>query len=85
MATDETRNPVPAIEVLGDLKVAPIPEGTRAEAVFMLIKLDNGEWSARSVGSGYNRIEFLGQLSAYTASLLQSEASGWFEDDDPLT
>jgi len=51
----------------------------------MLIKLDNGEWSARSVGPDYNRIEFLGQLSAYTESLLRSEASGWFEDDDPRT
>ena len=85
MSYEELREQVPAATVLGDLTVAPMPEGTRAEAVFMLIKLDNGEWSARSIGPTYNRIEFLGQLSAYTSGLLQSEAAGWFEDDDPNT
>ena len=85
MARDEIRLPVSASEVLGDLTVAPLPEGTRAESVFMLVKLDDGEWCARSIGPTYNRAEFLGQLSSYTHSLLQSEANGWFEDDDPQT
>jgi hypothetical protein len=82
MATDEKRQPVPAAEVFGDLKVAPLPDGTKAEAAFLLVKLDDGDWCARSIGPDYNRVEFLGQLSAYTQSLLQSEATGWFEDED---
>lgn len=85
MAQDEKRPPVPAQHVFGDLLVAPLPEGTKAEAVFMLVKLDNGEWCARSVGERYNRVEFLGQLVAYTHGLTQDEASGWFEDEDPNT
>lgn len=85
MSEDEKRPPVPAEQVLGGLLVAPLPEGTKAEAVFMLVKLDNGEWCARSIGERYNRVEFLGQLSAYTLSLTQDEASGWFVDDDPNT
>ena len=85
MAVDEKRPPVPAEQVVGGLLVAPLPEGTTAKAVFMLVKLDNGEWCARSIGETYNRVEFLGQLSAYTHGLRQDEAAGWFEDDDPKT
>lgn len=85
MATDEKRSPVPAGEILGELRVAPIPEGAKAEAAFLLVKLDNGDWSARSIGEKYNRSEFLGQLVSYTHSLMVSEASTWFEDDDPGT
>lgn len=86
MSMNETREPVSANEVLGDLRVAPLPEGTRADAAFLLVKLDDGDWCARSIGGdAYNRVEFLGQLSAYTRSLLVSEAEGWLEDDDPAT
>lgn len=86
MSTEETRPPVPASEVLGELQVAPLPEGTKADAVFMLVKLDDGDWCARSVGGeAYNRVEFLGQLEAYTHSLKMSEAMGWYDDGDPAT
>jgi hypothetical protein len=85
MAIDERRDPVPASQVLGELLVAPLPEGTKAESVFMLVKLDDGDWCARSVGPDYNRTEFLGQLVAYTHGLTVSEAESWFEDDDPST
>jgi hypothetical protein len=76
MSVDEKREPVPAAEVLGDLLVAPMPEGAKVEAAFLLVKLDNGEWSARSIGDTYNRVEFLGQLVAYTHGLTVSEAEG---------
>lgn len=86
MATDQTQARVAASEVLGHLEVAPLPEGTRAEAVFMLVKLEDGEWCARSVGGeAYNRVEFLGQLTAYTHGLTISDAEGWFEEEDPAT
>lgn len=86
MATDEARPAVPASEVLADLRVAPLPEGTRAEAVFMLVKLDDGNWCARSIGGdSYNRTEFLGQLTAYTHALKVDEAMGWNDDEDPAT
>ena len=84
MSVDEKRPQVPAAEVLGDLLVAPLPDGTAAEAVFMLVKLDDGAWCARSVGEHYNRVEFLGQLVAYTHGLTEDEAQGWFEDDPDL-
>lgn len=79
MATDETRPLIPVGEALASLAMAPLPAGTNAEAVFMLIKLDDGEWCARSVGASYNRVEFLGQLTAYTHGLTVDEATGWFE------
>ncbi|MFC7943078.1 hypothetical protein ACFUPZ_07450 [Microbacterium oxydans] len=86
MATEETRSPVAASEVFGDLRIAPLPDGTKAEAVFVLVKLDDGDWCARSVGGdAYNRVEFLGQLTAYTHGLMQSEATGWYDDGDPST
>jgi hypothetical protein len=86
LAIEETRPPVHAHEVLGDHLVAPIPAGTKVEAAFLLVKLDNGEWSARSIGGdAYNRTEFLGQLTAYTHGLTISEAAEWFEDEDPAT
>ena len=85
VAIDETRPAVPASEVFGDLTVAPLPEGTTVDAAFVLIKLSDGDWCARSVGDGYNRVEMLGQLVAYTHSLTQDEARGWLMDDDPET
>ncbi|MEY9851199.1 hypothetical protein ABH923_000877 [Leifsonia sp. EB41] len=85
MAPDKHRDPVPAAHVLGELLVAPLPEGTKAESVFMLVKLDDGDWCARSVGADYNRTEFLGQLVAYTHGLTVSEAEGWFADEDPAS
>ena len=83
MSVNERRPAVPAHQVLGELTVAPLPQGALAEAVFMLVKLDNGEWCARSIGEHYNRVEFLGQLVAYTHGLTQDEAPGWFEGDQP--
>jgi len=86
VATEDSRSPVLASEVLGDLPMVPLPEGTRAEAVFMLVKLDDGDWCARSIGGdSYNRTEFLGQLTAYTHALMVDEARGWAEDDDTAT
>ena len=86
MSSDETRPKVAAQDVFGDLTIAPLPEGTAATAAFLLVKLDNGEWCARSIGDdAYNRVEFLGQLSSYAHALLVDEANGWFEDDDPST
>ena len=84
MAYDELGEPVQANEVFGDLRIAPIPEGTKVKAAFVLVQLDNGEWSARSVGD-YDRVTFLGALTSYTHGLRQDEASGWFEDGDPNT
>lgn len=82
MSQDERRPAVPANEVFGEELIAPLPEGSRMEAAFVLVKLDDGDWCARQVGGTYNRVEFLGQLSAYTHSLLRDEAAGWFPDDD---
>ena len=80
MATDETRPLISVGEALGSLAMAPLPLGSNAEAVFMLIKLDDGDWCARSVGDSYNRVEFLGQLTAYTHGLTVDEAAGWFDN-----
>lgn len=85
MSTDEQRPAVPAAQVFRNLTIAPIPEGSAVEAAFVLIKLTDGDWCARSVGDAYNRVEMLGQLTAYTQSLTLDEARGWFEDDDPQT
>jgi hypothetical protein len=88
MATDEKRAPVPAAQVFGDLTIAPLPEGTKIEAAYLLIKLDrepdgdDDEWCVRSIGERYNRVEFLGQLVSYTHALTQDESNGWFDDDD---
>lgn len=80
VATDETRPYIPVGEALPTLTMAPLPEGTNPEAVYMLIKLDDGDWCARTVGDTYNRVEFLGQLTAYTHGLTVDEASNWFEE-----
>lgn len=78
------RPPVDASEVLGDLLVAPLPEGTKAEAVFTMVKLDDCDWCARSIGGdAYNRMEFPDQLVVYTHGLKVDEATGWFDDGDP--
>ena len=50
MATDETRPYIPVGEALPILTMAWLPEGTNAEALYMLIKLDDGNWCARTVG-----------------------------------
>jgi hypothetical protein len=34
-----------------------------------------------AIGGRYNRLEFLGQLVAYTRALAQDEAEGWFLDE----
>lgn len=86
MSTEEKREPVAASDVFGGLRIAPLPEGSKAEAAFVLVKLDDGDWCARTVGGdAYNRTEFLGQLTAYTHSLTVSEADGWLEDEDDTT
>jgi hypothetical protein len=88
MAEDEARPHVPADQVFGDLQIVPLPEGTSMEAAFVLIKLSDGAWCARSVGGdSYNRVEMemLSQLVAYTTALAQDEGRGWAGDDDPET
>lgn len=80
--SNEVREPVPSQQVFGEHLIAPLPDGSQMEAAFVLVKLDDGDWCARQVGPDYNRVEFFGQLSAYTRSLLQSEAEGRFEDDN---
>jgi hypothetical protein len=85
MATDELHAPVSAEEIFAGQMIRPLPAGTALEAAFLLVKLDDGNWCARQVGTAYNRVEFLGQLSAYTHSLLQDEADGWLDDDDDST
>ncbi|WIM92515.1 hypothetical protein ACTOB_004458 [Actinoplanes oblitus] len=82
MSEDETRPAVPGEEILRGQMVAPLPDGAALCSAFLLVKLDNGEWCARSIGAGYNRVEFLGQLVAYTRALAQDEAQGWFLDED---
>jgi hypothetical protein len=81
MSEDETRAKVPGEEILRGQMVAPLPEGTAIDSAFLLVKLDDGEWCARSIGDSYNRLEFLGQLVAYTRALTQDEAEGWFLDE----
>jgi hypothetical protein len=82
MTTNET-DEVPVADVLSAMTMAPLPEGTAPEAVLMLIKLDNGDWSVRSLGGEkHNRAEFLGQLVAYTHALTVGEANAWVEDED---
>jgi hypothetical protein len=87
MATDEQRPPVPAAQVFGDLTIAPLPEGTKIEAAYLLIKLDreaggdDDEWCVRKIGEHYNRVEFLGQLVAYTHALTRDEGNSWFEGE----
>lgn len=82
MATDEKRPYVSAPDVFGSHLIAPLPEGTRMNAAFLLVKLDDGSWCARQVGEAYSRSEFLGQLSPYTHALLEGEAEGWYPEDD---
>jgi hypothetical protein len=74
---------VPVAEVLSEMVMAPLPEGTKPEAILMLIKLDDGDWSVRTLGGEkHNRAEFLGQLVAYTHAVTVSEADAWVEDGD---
>ena len=82
MAADETRPKVPGDQILRGQMVAPLPVGTGIDSAFLLVKLDDGEWCARTIGEGYNRVEFLGQLVAYTRALAQEEGDGWFLDGD---
>lgn len=87
MATEETRDHVQPEVAFAGMTFAPMPEGTKAEAVFALVKLDReagggqDEWCVRTTGE-YNRLEFLGALSAYVQAQLQDEAQGWLEDDE---
>ncbi|MCW2622047.1 MAG: hypothetical protein JWL64_1649 [Frankiales bacterium] len=74
--------PVLANDVFGDLRIAPLPDGTKVRAAFILVQLDDGDWCARSVGDEYDRVTFLGALTSYTHALRQDEAVGWFEDND---
>jgi hypothetical protein len=80
VATEDTQPYIPVGDVFPTFTMAPLPEGASAEAVYMLIKLADGDWCARTVGDTYNRLEFLGQLTAYTHGLTMAEASGWFEE-----
>ena len=80
MSSDQV--PVAAAEVLGGLQIESIPEGTQVQAAFLLMKLDSGQWAARSIGDAYNRTEFLGALTSYAHALRSSESEGWLEDDE---
>jgi len=73
----DTEDYEPVGNVLGRLSMKPLPEGTEPEAVFMLIKCGEDDWYARSVGEGYNAMEFLGQLVAYTKAQINDEAATW--------
>lgn len=87
--TEEQRPYVAPGEAFEGLTFAPMPEGTRAGAVFALVKLepaadgagDDFEWCVRTTGA-YNRLEFLGALSAYVAHMQRDEARSWESDDD---
>jgi len=82
MSTNEERPNVPLRELVGELTAAPLPEGTTAEAIFMMVKLDDGSWSVRSIGESYNRSEFLGELVGYTHAATLSVADEWLEDPE---
>jgi len=82
VSTDESRPLVPGDEILRGHMVAPLPADAALDSAFLLVKLDNGEWCARTIGDDYNRVEFLGQLVANTRALAQDEAEGWFLDED---
>jgi hypothetical protein len=82
MAKEELGEPVPGERILKGHLVAPLPEGRKLEAAFLLVKLDNGDWCGRQVGDDYNRVEFLGQLVAYTHALTVGEAEGWFSEGE---
>ena len=87
MASSETRPDVGPEVAFAGLTFAPVPEGTKPKAVFVLVKLDGDagagqdEWCVRTAGA-YNRLEFFGALSAYVEALKRDEALGWFEDED---
>ncbi|WP_069713009.1 hypothetical protein [Curtobacterium sp. ER1/6] len=82
MASDEERPHVPLRDLVGELTAAPLPEGTRAESIFMMIKLDDGSWCARSIGDSYNSSEFLGELIGYTHAATLSAANEWLDDPE---
>lgn len=84
MSTDEKRPYVPLRDLVGDLTAAPLPEGTQAEAIFMMVKLDDGSWCARSIGDSYNPSEFLVELNGYAHAALMSTARDWAEDPDDV-
>ena len=76
-------------ELLAGLRFAPLPDGTKAAAVFALIKLEpdgpdgdeSEEWSVRVAGDDYRNSEFLGALVTYVHALTKSEARGWLDDE----
>ena len=84
MSTDEKRPYVPLRDLVGDLTAAPLPEGTQAEAIFMMVKLDDGSWCARSVGDSYNVAEFVMELNGYTHAVTMTTAREWVDDEDDI-
>lgn len=82
VSTNEERPHVPLRDLVGELTAAPLPEGTSAESIFMMIKLDDGSWCARSIGDSYNSSEFLGELVGYTHAATLSSANEWLEDSE---
>lgn len=87
MASNESRPDVGPEVAFEGLTFAPMPDGTKPQAAFVMVKLDGeagdgqDEWCVRTTGA-YNRLEFLGALSAYVEALKRDEALGWFEDED---
>ncbi|WP_123309170.1 hypothetical protein [Cellulomonas sp. PhB143] len=76
---------LPAGDVLGSLKLLPLPEGTSPSGVLAFVKLDEPDgsvgWSVR-VTEGMNDEENLGLLAGYVEHLKQVAAASW-DDSDP--
>lgn len=84
MAVEERGPYVPARDLMGDLRAAPLPEGTEAEAIFMMVKLNDGNWCVRSIGDTYNRGEFHLELMGFTHAVTLASAGEWSEDPDEV-
>jgi hypothetical protein len=80
-------------QLLAGLDFVPLPDGTKAAAAFLLIKLDadgpdgddTEDWSVRVAGADYRNSEFLGALVSYVHALTASEARDWIDDDGSPT
>lgn len=76
---------LPVGEVLGDLRVPALPEGSSARGLLALVKLDEPDggigWSVR-VTSDLDDEEVLGVLVGYVEHLKQAAAASW-DDSDP--
>ena len=75
---------VPLADVLGDLKIHPLPDGWTALDAFLVIKVvdDEGQvtWSYRTT-SAPNQEELLGVLTVQ-CDLLRRKISAQFEEEE---